>query len=154
MGSFENGIAARRHYRELEERLNVMREVYRKDPKNASLSDSDLNKGAKAIELEDPEERLLYKELRDYVVRDGKLGPYWEKYCAVRDQSGAGILDDDGDEGDEEDLDEILKRDGLDEDDSGVITSKYHDALDEPHGEMVDLASFEEPRRERAQSNG
>lgn len=150
MGSFENGIAARKHYRLLDSKLDLLREAYRKDPRHQGLSDYDLNQGAKSIELENPEERLLYKELRDYVVRDGKLGPNWEKYCATRDASEA--LDGVDEEVDEDDLDDPLNPLGLEEEDSGGITGKYHDALDEPHVEAIDLGSFEEP--ERARSKG
>lgn len=127
-----------------------MRDSYRKDPRNAGLSDADLNTNVKAIELEDPEEKLLYKELRDYVMRDSKLGPHWDKYCASKDKAGIFGEDDEV----EEDIDDILNRPGLDDDDSGGATGKYHDALDSPVVEPVDLASFDEAPRERTRSNG
>jgi len=58
---FENGIAARKHYRELESKLDIRREAWRKDPRNQHLSDYELNEGAKRIEFEDPEMQGLYR---------------------------------------------------------------------------------------------
>jgi hypothetical protein len=148
VGSYENGIAARRYFRVLDAKCNVLRDAWRKDPKNAGLSDYDLNQGAKSIELEDPEEQKLYEELRHYVVRDGKLGPEWEKYCLSigRRADEEFVFSDEEDD----DIKDALKQSELEDEDSGVETGKYHDAIDDPHIETIDLASFDEPPRARS----
>lgn len=61
LAAFQNGIAARKHYRVLESRLDMERERWRKDPKNQYLSDYELNEGAKRIDFEDEEMRALYR---------------------------------------------------------------------------------------------
>jgi hypothetical protein len=150
VGSYNNGIAARKYFRVMDARLNVLRDSWRKDPKNAGLSDYDLNQGAKSIQFEDPGEQKLYEELRHYVVRDGKLGSEWEKYCI----SIGRRVDDDFVFSEEEDdeFKDPLKQSELEDEDSGVQTGKYHDANDYPQIETIDLASFDEPAR--ARSNG
>ncbi|PVF96161.1 Pkinase-domain-containing protein [Serendipita vermifera] len=98
---FENRLAARQHYRVLDKKLDELRQAFRKDPINQALSDYDLNQGAKAVELEDEDERELYKELRNYVVRDGKLGINWEKYLASQKTTNRALrlTDDEHEEG-------------------------------------------------------
>ncbi|KAG8836945.1 Dual-specificity kinase, spindle pole body (SPB) duplication and spindle checkpoint function [Serendipita sp. 400] len=77
-----NGMAARRHYRLLEERVERLREAFRRDPRNKGLGESDLKQALKSVQLEDPDEQLLYRELWEYVKRDGALGVQWEKYLS------------------------------------------------------------------------
>ncbi|KAG8819729.1 Dual-specificity kinase, spindle pole body (SPB) duplication and spindle checkpoint function [Serendipita sp. 399] len=101
-----NGMAARRHYRLLEEKVEKLREAFRRDPRNRGLKDDQLKQALKSIQLSDPEEQLLYRELWEYVMRNGALGSQWEKYLArtreeqgkgthARARGGSGIVEDD-----------------------------------------------------------
>jgi len=131
----------------MDAKLEVLRNAWRKDPKNAGLDDYEFNQGVKAIVFPDPEEQKLYEELRHYVLRDGKLGPEWEKYCisiGLRVDNDDIVLSDS-----ENDHFRYLRRrkpEENDEEDSDILDDrKYHDAIDDPRIETTDIASFDEP---------
>jgi hypothetical protein len=138
MQEFENGIAARKHFRVLDKKLDELREEFRKDPRNQLLSDYELNQGAKGVELEDEEERLLYKELRNYVVRDGKLGSRWENYLASQKTANKALhLTDDEQEGDGLDAIPGMEADPV-YDENGAINDGGYQGVDEHYADGLD----------------
>jgi hypothetical protein len=84
----------------------------------------------------------LERELRDYVFRDGKLGEYWERVKGSASLEGL-TNPNEGEAYNE--MDGVMVE-APDDSDGPETDNRYHDALDEPLGDTVDLASIDEPR--------
>jgi hypothetical protein len=146
MEGVQNGIAARKHYRELEAKLTQKREEFKKRPENTGRSDQEFIQAVKSIELDDPEEHQLFQELWEYVVRDGKLGSCWERFCLQQMGELEAPFGDSDDEGFEKRMDDIRNEDL-------AAADPYHDEIEEPHYEFVDLASIEQDKRSSGHGN-
>ena len=83
------GLAARKQFRVLTEKLEALQVAFRKNPRNQGLSSTQMEVELERLELEDLDDRLLYKELWEYVRRDGQLGSHWEKHIAQRKKTNA-----------------------------------------------------------------
>lgn len=83
------GLAARKQFRVLTEKLEALQAAFKKDPRNQGLSPAQMEAELEKLELEDMDDRLLYKELWEYVRRNGQLGPHWEKHIVHRKKTAA-----------------------------------------------------------------